>query len=180
MDLRQLAALTAVADHRSFSAAARALHTVQSNVSTHVARLERELGATPRRPGHRPAHRGRRDRGRAGPAGSRPSSTPSPPTWPRRSARSRARSASASSAPPAAGWCRRCSPRWPRRHPKVRLVIVDATTTSLIPQLAAGRLDLAVVNLPVADPDVEVEVLFEEDHVVLVARRPPARRPRAR
>ena len=45
MDLRQLAALTAVADHRSFSAAARALHTVQSNVSTHVARLERELGA---------------------------------------------------------------------------------------------------------------------------------------
>ena len=44
MDLRQLAALTAVADHRSFSAAARALHTVQSNISTHVARLERELG----------------------------------------------------------------------------------------------------------------------------------------
>ena len=45
MDLRQLAALTAVADHHSFSAAARALHTVQSNVSTHVARLEREVGA---------------------------------------------------------------------------------------------------------------------------------------
>src|SRR4051812_21276180 len=46
MDLRQLAAITAVADHRSFSAAARALHTVQSNVSTHVARLERELGTS--------------------------------------------------------------------------------------------------------------------------------------
>src|SRR5438445_329698 len=46
MDLRQLGALVAVADHRSFSAAADALHTVQSNVSTHVARLERELGAT--------------------------------------------------------------------------------------------------------------------------------------
>src|SRR3954471_4437698 len=45
MDLRQLAALVAIADHRSFSAAARSLHTVQSNVSTHVARLERELGA---------------------------------------------------------------------------------------------------------------------------------------
>ena len=37
MDLRQLNALLAVADHGSFSAAARALHTVQSNVSTHVA-----------------------------------------------------------------------------------------------------------------------------------------------
>ncbi len=46
MDLRQLGALVAVADHRSFSAAARALHTVQSNVSTHIARLERELGVT--------------------------------------------------------------------------------------------------------------------------------------
>jgi LysR family hydrogen peroxide-inducible transcriptional activator len=46
MDLRQLNALLAVADRGSFSAAARSLHTVQSNVSTHVARLERELGAT--------------------------------------------------------------------------------------------------------------------------------------
>ena len=44
MDLRQLSALLAVADHGTFSAAARALHTVQSNVSTHVARLERERG----------------------------------------------------------------------------------------------------------------------------------------
>src|SRR3954452_2275687 len=45
MDLRQLNAVVAVADNGSFSAAADALHTVQSNVSTHVARLERELGA---------------------------------------------------------------------------------------------------------------------------------------
>ena len=44
MDLRQLGHLMAVADHGSFSAAARALHTVQSNVSTHVARLVKELG----------------------------------------------------------------------------------------------------------------------------------------
>ena len=41
MDLRQLAALVAIADHGSFSAAARALYTVQSNVSGHIARLER-------------------------------------------------------------------------------------------------------------------------------------------
>src|SRR5688500_2021775 len=43
MDLRQLGALVAIAEHGGFSAAARALHTVQSNISTHVARLEREL-----------------------------------------------------------------------------------------------------------------------------------------
>ena len=46
MDLRQLTTLVAIADHGSFSAAARALYTVQSNVSGHVARLERELGVT--------------------------------------------------------------------------------------------------------------------------------------
>ena len=45
MDLRQLNHLIAVVEHQSFSAAARALHTVQSNVSTHVAKLEKELGA---------------------------------------------------------------------------------------------------------------------------------------
>src|SRR5437899_2267700 len=37
MDLRQLAALVAVAETGTFSAAADVLHTVQSNVSTHVA-----------------------------------------------------------------------------------------------------------------------------------------------
>src|SRR4029450_2944683 len=46
MAWRHLAALAAVADAGSFSAAARRLHTVQSNISTHIARLERELGAT--------------------------------------------------------------------------------------------------------------------------------------
>ena len=46
MDVRQLSALVAIADHGTFSAAARALFTVQSNVSSHIARLEKELGVT--------------------------------------------------------------------------------------------------------------------------------------
>ena len=46
MDVRQLSALVAIADHGTFSAAARALFTVQSNISAHVARLEKELGVT--------------------------------------------------------------------------------------------------------------------------------------
>ena len=44
MELRHLQALTAISDHGTFSAAAEHLNTVQSNVSAHVARLERELG----------------------------------------------------------------------------------------------------------------------------------------
>ena len=46
MDRKQLRTLVAVTEHQSFSAAARALGTVQSNVSAHVARLEKELGVT--------------------------------------------------------------------------------------------------------------------------------------
>jgi DNA-binding transcriptional LysR family regulator len=46
MDRKQLRALVAVAEHRSFSGAARSLDTVQSNISAHIARLERELGLT--------------------------------------------------------------------------------------------------------------------------------------
>jgi DNA-binding transcriptional LysR family regulator len=93
MDLRQLAALTAVADHRSFSAAARALHTVQSNISTHVARLERELGtALVERSTGELTEAGELVVARA--VRSRPSWPPSRPMSPPRSARSPATSAS--------------------------------------------------------------------------------------
>ena len=93
MDRKQLRALLAVADHRSFSAAARSLHTVQSNVSTHVARLERELGVTLiDRASNEPTDEGRVVS--TGPAASRPSSTPSTPTSRRCATRSPARCAS--------------------------------------------------------------------------------------
>ncbi len=167
MDLRQLAALTAVADHHSFSAAARALHTVQSNVSTHIAHLEREMGAAlvDRRsgaltePGELVVARARRIQYEL-----------------------EALTADVASALGDISGSVRLgiigtTGRWltPKLlkavaavHPKVRVVLIDATTTSLVPQLAVGRLDLAVVNLPVTHPDVAAEQLFEEDHVLVV------------
>ena len=45
-DLRQLAPPWLSTTTALFSAAARALYTVQSNVSAHIANLERELGVT--------------------------------------------------------------------------------------------------------------------------------------
>jgi LysR family hydrogen peroxide-inducible transcriptional activator len=54
------------------------------------------------------------------------------------------------------------------RHPKVHVVVVDATTTSLVLQLTTGRLDLAVINLPIDDPDVATERLFDEDRLLVV------------
>ena len=46
MDLKQLEALVGIDDHGSFSAAASALGTVQSNISGRIARLEAELATT--------------------------------------------------------------------------------------------------------------------------------------
>lgn len=46
MNLPQIRALLAVAEHKSFRAAAAALGTVQSNISSHIAHLESQLGAT--------------------------------------------------------------------------------------------------------------------------------------
>lgn len=172
MDLRQLSALTAVADHHSFSAAARALHTVQSNVSTHVARLEREVGAP----------LVDRATGQLTEAGE---------IVVLRARRVQAELDAlaadvASSLGEISGQVRLgvigTTGRWlvpgllaemASAHPKVRLITVDATTTSLVPQLTAGTLDLAVINLPVTDPDVEAQELFEEDHVVLAPAAHP-------
>jgi LysR family hydrogen peroxide-inducible transcriptional activator len=163
MDLRQLNALLAVAEHGSFSAAARALHTVQSNVSTHVARLERELGATliDRATGGLTAE------GEAVVARAR-----------RIQNELDALAADVASLhDEVAGSVRvgviGTTARWlvpllmgemTARHPKVHVVVVDATTSSLLPQLDTAHLDLAVVNLPIDDPDLRVEALFDEDH----------------
>lgn len=167
MDLRQLTALAAVADAGSFSAAARALHTVQSNVSTHIARLERELGVTlvDRSSG------ALTEEGQAV----------------LRRVRHIAHEIDAIEADVASLrdevtgdvrlGCIGTVGRWlvplvlealAEAHPGVRAVVVDATTTSLLPQLLADRLDVAIVNLPVPDPDVATEGLFDEDHLLIV------------
>ena len=166
MDLRQLGALVAVADHRSFSAAARALHTVQSNISTHVARLERELGVT----------LVDRATGKLTPEGE--------------IVVSRARrietelealvSDVAAVHSEVEGVARigviGTTARWlvpplleamADQYPRVRVVVVDATTTSLLPQLHTGQLDLAVLALPIRDPDVDAEALFDEELIVI-------------
>ena len=167
MDLRQLAALVAVADAGTFSAAAARLHTVQSNVSTHVARLERELGVAlvDRSAGQLTAE------GDVAVARAR-----------RVQAEVDALVADVASLhDEVAGHVRMgiigTTGRWMlpplldavgARYPKVRVAILEGNTTSLLPQLLAGALDLTVVNLPVSDPQITVDDLFEED-LVLVA-----------
>ncbi len=167
MDLRQLATLVAVAEAGTFSAAASRLHTVQSNVSAHVARLERELGATlVDRAGGRLTGEGEAVVARAR----------------RIQAELDALVADVSSVrDEVAGNVRLgvigTTGRWllpplldavASRYPRVQVAVLEGNTTSLVPQLVAGAVDLAVVNLPIDDPDTTVEVLFEED-LLLVA-----------
>jgi DNA-binding transcriptional LysR family regulator len=167
MELRHLQALVAVAEHRSFSSAADALGTVQSNVSAHVARLEREVGAT------------LVDR-------SAGTLTPEGEVVVARARRVvgelEAMTADLGALrEDVAGFVRAgmigTTARWlvppllselGARHPNLRLTIAEGTNTLLEPQLAAGRLDMAVLTLPVGGRDLTFEPLFEED-LVLVA-----------
>jgi LysR family hydrogen peroxide-inducible transcriptional activator len=166
MDLRQLSALIAVHDQGSFSAAARALHTVQSNVSTHIARLEKELGATlVDRSTGRLTEEGNVvvDRSR------------------RVQAELEAIAADVASMGDVVSGTARVGVigtvgRWfvprlvdavHRDHDLVRLTVLDATTSALMPLIHAGEIDFAIVNMPVTDPDVVVDPLFDEDRVLV-------------
>ena len=172
VDLRQLSALVAVDDHGSFSAAARALYTVQSNISAHIAHLERELGVT----------LVDRAKGRLTPEGVVVVARA------RRIQRElEALAADATSmGQEVTGETRLgvigTTARWlvPQlltavhaAHPRVQVIVLEASTTSLVPQLVTGRLDLAVVNLPVDDPEVDSAPLFEEELVLLATRESP-------
>ena len=178
MDLRQLNALTAVAEGGSISAAARALHTVQSNISTHLARLERELGVTLfdrtggflTEEGQAVVRRARRVQAELDALDADVAALRDEVTGVVRVG------------------CIGTSARWlvplvleavTEAHPKVHVIVVDATTTSLVPRLLSDELDLAVVNLPVTNPEISTEPLFDEDRLLIAPDgHPLARRTR--
>jgi LysR family hydrogen peroxide-inducible transcriptional activator len=64
-------------------------------------------------------------------------------------------------------------PRLAADYPLVDLVVVDATTSSLVPQLLSDNLDLAIVNLPLTDPELVTEAVFEEDHLIVAPEGHP-------
>ncbi|MFM7537498.1 MAG: LysR family transcriptional regulator [Acidimicrobiales bacterium] len=172
MDLRQLDALLAVADHGSFTAAARALYTVQSNVSAHVRRLEKELGTvlvdrqhgelTPQ--GALVADRARRIRREVQAIADDVASFGADV----------AGQVHAGVVSTAARWLLpQVLAALHEQHPKVLPTVLEASTTSLRPLLVSGRLDLAVVNLPLDDDEIVVEPLLEEQLMVLVLRGHP-------
>jgi LysR family hydrogen peroxide-inducible transcriptional activator len=167
MDLRQLSALVAVADHHSFSAAAEALHTVQSNVSNHVAHLEKELGVqlVDRHAGEL-TEEGQAVVERARRIAAELDALVADVAAVRHEVVGTVRLGMIGTT---ARWLApRLLERLAEEHPKVRLMIADATSTTLEPLLAAGLLDLGVVTLPVPAPDLVGRALFDEDLVLVV------------
>ena len=172
MDLRQLQALVAVAEQGTFSAAADHLATVQSNVSAHIRRLEKELGATlVDRSAGRLTEEGQAVVDRARRIEAELESIVSDVASMRHDVTGRVRVGIIGTT---ARWLvPRLLGEMGRLHPGVALEIVDATSTSLEPQLVNGRLDLAVVNLPLPAPELTTTPLFDEDLLLFVPRDSP-------
>lgn len=172
MDLKALRALSAVGAHHSFSAAARSLSTVQSNVSAHVARLERELGVelvdrstnqlTPE--GRLVTTRAFRIEGELEALSSDLAAMRDEVTGPVRLG--------------VIG----TTARWlvpllldhlAAARPGIALTLLDGTTSVLLPRVIEGDLDLAVVSQAGNDPAIIMDPLFDEDLVLVVGSDHP-------
>lgn len=172
MDIKQLQALIAIGDHGSFSDAARALGTVQSNVSSRIKALESSLDAvlvdrsTGRltRIGEAVAKRAQRieiefdaivddvvalQSGVSGLVSVGMIGTTGRWLVPALFATMR------------------------ERHPNVRLEVLEGTNSTLETGLANGQLDVAVVNLPIGSRDVDSFPLFQEDLCLVIAHASP-------
>ncbi len=172
MDVRQLSTLVAIADHGTFSAAARALYTVQSNVSSHIARLEKELGVTLvdrahgglTEEGGRVVERARRILNELDDITADMSS--------------RHADVSGQTRIGVIGTTARwLIPMFLNRlteaHPHVRVIVQEGATSSLVPNVVTGQLNAAIVHLPVDDPELIIEPLFAEDLLLLAADSHP-------
>lgn len=175
MEIRQLKAFVAVAETRTFTAAAERVHVTQAAISMQIKLLEEEVGArlfirTPRRvvlteAGEALIERARRilrehdaaiselaelagaehGRLRVGSASAMISTNPLP-----------------------------CVLQQLRlRHPRVEVSVVSGTSDALVRQISAGELDLAFVSLPVEARGIDTEVLSRDQLVAIASPRHP-------
>jgi LysR family hydrogen peroxide-inducible transcriptional activator len=167
VELKHLQALMGIADTGSFSAAAASIGTVQSNVSAHVAKLERELdvqlvdrasGALTEE-GEVVIERARRVMNEL-------EAMMADVTALREEVVGTVRLGMIGT-----------TGRWlvPQlfdllrvRHPHIHLNVAEGSSVQLEQQLASGQLDLAVVTYPLSGDDVMAAQLFDEDLVLVL------------
>lgn len=177
MDIRQLRALVAVAENKSFSAAARTLHTVQSNISTHISNLERELGAPLiDRSTNELTEEGQLVATRAQAIESELNSIVADVAA---MSTQVVGTVNLGVVGTTARWLvPQLIERLGAAHPSVRMRIADGTSSLLVPQVVSSRLDLAVINLPYPERAIHATPLFAEDRVLIApGGHPLAHRP---
>ena len=167
MELKHLQALMGIADTGSFSAAAAAIGTVQSNVSAHVARLERELEVQlVDRSSGRLTEEGEVVVERARRVVNELEAMVADVTALREEVVGTVRLGMIGT-----------TGRWlvPQlfdllrvRHPHIHLNVAEGSSVQLEQQLASGQLDLAVVTYPLSGDDVMAARLFDEDLVAVL------------
>jgi DNA-binding transcriptional LysR family regulator len=169
VEIRQLEALVGIADHGTFSSAAEVLGTVQSNISTRIARLENELGTelvnratgSLTESGEIVVLRARRILSELGAIASDVSEL---------SAEIHGK-VSLGMIGTAGRWIVPLLLEAQRRtYPHIALRITEGSNSTIEPQLVHGQLDIAVLAWPVLADELSEVDLFSEDLVVIVDR----------
>ncbi|MBO9830110.1 LysR family transcriptional regulator [Xanthomonas sp. A2111] len=179
MNLRDLKYLVALADHKHFGRAAAACFVSQPTLSTQIKKLEDELGVplverAPRKVMLTPAGREAASRARGIVAEIE-----------------QMKEAARRSQDPEAGTVRlgifptlgpyllpHVIPRIRERFPQLELLLIEEKSDVLLTRLREGRLDAALLALPLHDEQLHAEFLFEEPFVLAVPEQHPlARRP---
>lgn len=175
MEIRQLEALIGIADHRTFSGAADVLGTVQSNISTRIARLESELGTalvnratgSLTESGEIVVHRARRILNELGAIASDVSELNADIHG----------KVSLGMIGTAGRWVVPLLLQAQRTtYPHIALRITEGSNSTIEPQLVNGQLDIAVLAWPVLAPELVETDLFSEDLVVIVDKKHPIAR----
>jgi LysR family hydrogen peroxide-inducible transcriptional activator len=177
VNLRDLQYLVALAEHRHFGRAAAASFVSQPTLSTQIRKLEDELGVAlveraPRKVMLTPAGRDMAERARRILA----------EVEQMKEAARRTRDPEAGSVRlgifPTLGpyLLPHVLPRIRARFPRLELLLVEEKTDALLARLREGRLDAALLALPLHDEQMHVEPLFEEPFVLAVPDSHPIAR----
>ncbi|WP_037149951.1 LysR family transcriptional regulator [Rhizobium freirei] len=170
MDISDLRVFEAVSRHGSMNRAARELHTVQSNVTARIRTLEEELGVSLFQ---------RHARGvSTTPAGQRILPFVGRITKLLADARSAARDDGSPTGALLLGSLEtttalRLSPlisHFAKTYPEVRLVVTMGTTRRLLDEVIECKLEGAFVAGPISHPDLDQQVVFQEELVLITAR----------
>ena len=175
MDIRQLKAFAAIAEARTFTAAAARVHITQAAISMQIRQLENEIGMplfirTPRRVVLTEAGERLLDRAHAILREHDAALAELAEFAGARRGRLRLGSASAMvSGAPLPAILKDLS----EAHPAAEVSVMTGTSDALVKQILAGELDVAFVSLPVKARHVETEQLSSDQLVAIFSPRHP-------